>query len=87
MKRLENETQYDYKLRRELNELETKIKLKGRWFWKSLFVLMFGENKYDKGESNGTYFAPEIPKKISFTEQLRNERGYSEFLSKKHKTV
>ena len=40
MKRLESETQEDYKLRRKLNQSEIKNKLKPRWFWKSKVIFL-----------------------------------------------
>lgn len=59
MKRLENETFEDYKIRRKNTQMEIKKKLRGKWFWKSKYIPpmeeLFPEIRNPLGQSNGTY--------------------------------
>jgi hypothetical protein len=45
-----------------------KAKLRGKWFWKS----------------NLTYTKPKTKEKTSLTKELRNKKGYDEFLKLSH---
>lgn len=85
MERLQNETQQDYRKRIKVNKLVVNNMLKGRWFWISEYYGL--ELRPVFGQTNGTYVSPKTDKKLSFTENIRNEKGYSEYLCKRPKTV
>lgn len=69
MKRIENETQEDYRNRRKQTQIAIKNQLKGKWFFKSQY-----------GDS---YVAPKKESKPSFTRYLRNKKGYQAYLDQK----
>jgi hypothetical protein len=54
MKRMENETFEDYKVRRKEDKENTKEKLKGRIVWGSKYVTPFGSRSYNP-LNQGTY--------------------------------
>lgn len=83
MKRLENETFEDYKTRRKSTQKTIKNKLRGKWFFKSKYNIPFG-GLLSKSENGLTYKRPVAETKTSFTENLRNEKGYGKHLKQKY---
>lgn len=86
---------YKRENREYLKKYQKAVKnyLRGRWFWKSKYVMTFDELlKMKEGISNnkeannqGTFFNKTAKPKTSFTENLRNERGYANHLKLKYK--
>lgn len=93
MERLKNESQEDYKKRRnQFNSWQKFTLSRAKWFWKSKVVfidsvkelefLKYGSKDF---ESNGTYENEHKKQnRISFTQKLRNERGYDNHLKLKY---
>lgn len=90
MRRLENESFEDYKTRRKQNQIETKQKLRGKWFHRSKFILtpeyaFKMKEGIDFGFKNeGTYIKPIAKVKDSKTKELRNKKGYGDYLKNKY---
>lgn len=90
MKRLDNETQKDYKIRRANAQKQIKTRLMGRWFWKSKYVVLINkllDKNYKRpasAQSNGTYIKPIKKVDPSFTKELRLKRDYDKHLQQKY---
>lgn len=81
MERLKGETLESYKLRRKQSQSETKLKLNAKWFY----------DNFKHRTRKGLGIFKNIPyvnkskeqNKISFTQELRNQKGYSKHLEQK----
>jgi hypothetical protein len=79
MERLKNEGWDNYIIRRQMERRLIKAKLRGRWFYNN------AKHAIKKGMF-GTRNVPYVAKKtnrVSFTQELRDQRGYGQYLKNK----